>query len=256
LIPHQATADALRRKRIPELAVRLIIDSYDSVTTEIKQGNILVPLPIIRAVKQGDPLSPFVFNALLEPLLLQLESQQGYRINDHCTISTLAFADDVILVASDIPKAKTLLKHTEDYLEGLGMKISAPKCAAFQITTTRDAWFLTDPLLTTKNGDNIPQVTASNTIRYLGRRVSPWKGLTIEGLEEEFRDTFQRVERLALKPHQKELLISRYIIPRFLYSLVLAIPPISTVRMLDRQLRGPIKRIFHLPQCTASGLLY
>jgi hypothetical protein len=85
------------------------------------------------------------------------------------------------------------------------MKISAPKCADFQITTTRDAWFLTDPLLTTKNGDNIPQVTASNTIGYLGGRVSRWKGLTIEGLEEEFTDTFQRVERLALKPHQKEV---------------------------------------------------
>jgi hypothetical protein len=223
------------------VAVRLIIDSYDSVTTEIKQGNILMPLPIIRGVKQVDPLSPFVFNALLEPLLLQLESQQSYRINDHCTISTLAFADHVILVASDISKANILLEHTEDYLEGFGMKISAPKCADFQITTTRDALFLTYPLLTTKNGDNIPQVTASNTIRYLGGRVSPWKGLTIEGLEE-FRDTFQRVERLALKPHQKELLISRYIIPRFLYSLVLAIPPyplcVGWIGSYGGQLRG------------------
>jgi hypothetical protein len=69
------------------------------------------------------------------------------------------------------------------------MKISVPKCAALKICTMKDTWYLTDPLLTTMNGDKISNVTTDTTVRHLGSKISPWKGLTTEGLEEDFRTT-------------------------------------------------------------------
>jgi hypothetical protein len=120
MVPQQIK-NALCRKIIPKYIVKLIRDSCEDVTTKIKQGTVEVSLQIRQGVKQGDPLFPFIFNNMLDLIILQLENQQGYKINDHCKVSSLAFADDIILVASDVSKARGLLENTEEYLKALGM---------------------------------------------------------------------------------------------------------------------------------------
>jgi hypothetical protein len=257
-VPHEAIEDALRRKRIPQYVTKFIRDSNERVETIIKQGTVQVPMEIRveRGVKQGDPLSPLIFNAVLEPLIIKLESQKGLGINNECNVSSLAFADDMILLAQDVPKARRLLEITEGYLQNLGMRIAAPTCATFKISTTKDTWYLTDPLLTTMSGDRIPFATAETTIRYLGRKISPWKGITTEGLEQDFRTALQRVDCLALKPHQKAELFSVYMVPHYLFSMVLAIVPVAKIGRLDQLVCRVAKNIFHLPQWTANGLLY
>ena len=68
--------------------------------------------------------------------------------------------------------------------------------------------------------------------------------------------TFERVRRAQLKPHQKLTLISTHILPHFLHKLVLATPPITTIRSMDQLTRSTIKSILHLPASTPNGLLY
>jgi hypothetical protein len=132
-----------------------------------------------------------------------------------------------------VPEARILLEEMERYLQDLNMKISVPKCAAFKICATKNSWYLTDPLLTTLSGDKIPNTEANATIKFLGGSNCPWKGLMTEALEEDFEATLKRVERLALKPHQKVNLISTYIIPHFLYLITLAVVPTS-IRWMDQ----------------------
>jgi hypothetical protein len=106
------------------------------------------------------------------------------------------------------------------------------------------------------NGEQIPNLDANDRIRYLGGWISPWEGLVLEGIEDHLQTVLERVEHLALKPHQKAQLISAHIIPHYLYPLILAVPPITTIRKLDQELRRSIKKIYHLPSCTANGLIY
>jgi ribosomal protein S15P/S13E len=255
-VPHEAIGYALKKKGIPGYVTQSIKDSYEGISTIIKHRKHEIKLQIKQGVKQGGLLSPLLFNAVIEPLILQLERQQGFSINNDCKVSSLAFADDIILLALDVPEAKNLLEKTERYLQDLNMNISAPKCAAFRICTTKDTWYQTDPLLTTASGDKIPNTEANATIKFLGGRMSPWKGLMTETLEEGFEATLRRVERLALKPHQKANLISTYIIPHFLHLITLAVVPTTSIRRMDQGLRRAVRNIFHLPQCTADGLLY
>jgi Reverse transcriptase (RNA-dependent DNA polymerase). len=58
---------------------------------------------------------------------------KGFQVSDTEHISALAFADDLILVATEKEDAEALLKHTETYLCNLGMSIAAKKCTSFTI---------------------------------------------------------------------------------------------------------------------------
>lgn len=54
-------------------------------------------LPLRRGVKQGDPLSPLLFNLVLDPLLQQLhQSADGFPVADQ-HLAAMAYADDVTL---------------------------------------------------------------------------------------------------------------------------------------------------------------
>jgi hypothetical protein len=255
-IPHKAIGDALRRKGIPEVIIRLINDSNANVHTNIKQGCQQVPMKIGRGVKQSNPLSPLIFNTVLEPLLIQLGEMQGYQLSDGVKVSSFAFADDIILVAPTPSEAAKLLRRIEEYLKDLGMNISAQKSATFGIKTTRASWHIHDPGLSSITSEKIPFAGAETTLHYLGGTFSPWKGLTAENLDLDFKDTLERVTRLTVKPHQKALLITTYIIPHFLYTMVLAMVPMTTIRKMGQDVRRTSKTICHLPQCTANGLLH
>jgi hypothetical protein len=134
------------------------------------------------------------------------------------------------------------------------MRIASAKCTAFCINTGKDTWHITDPGMTLANGEEIPPAGAESTIPYLGGKISPWVGLTPDNLEEDFKATLTRVERLSLKPYQKAQLISTYLVPQFLYAIILSIPPITMIRRLDAAIRDSIKKVYHLPQW-ASVLL-
>jgi hypothetical protein len=104
-VPHEVIGHALRKKGIPEYVIELIKNSYEGVLTTIKRGKDKIQIQIKRGVKQGDPLSPLLFNVVMEPLILQLERQEGFRINNGCKVSSLAFADDIVLLAPDVSAA-------------------------------------------------------------------------------------------------------------------------------------------------------
>jgi hypothetical protein len=183
-IPHEAIGAALRKKGLPELVVRLVEDSYKDVHTIIKNKEDVIEIKLQRGVKQGDPLFPLLFNLVMEPMLTALKTQPGYNIGDGVSVSALAFADDIILTAKTVPQGSNLLRSAETYLRGLGTSISATKCASFHIKTTKDPWYLADPVLILISGDGIPYADAGTKLKYLEVRVSSWAGIDIKGLKD------------------------------------------------------------------------
>ena len=58
-----------------------------------------MPVTIRLEVKQRGPLSPLLFNLILDQALRSISPDVGFRVDD-ATVRIFAFADDVVIVSS------------------------------------------------------------------------------------------------------------------------------------------------------------
>ncbi len=100
-VPHSLVIKCLRAYGIPEPLLQCAVSTFCGAETVLQTGTDAQAKVILkRGVKQGDPMSPFLFNLVLDPLLRQLQlAGAGYAVADGVQIPALAFADDLNLFA-------------------------------------------------------------------------------------------------------------------------------------------------------------
>ena len=104
-VGHRHLQLSLTRMGVCKEWKRLVADLYEGCTTQvhIDKERCTQAIPILRGVKQGDPLSPILFNIAMDPLLTTLDnSGKGYKYGPgpEQDIAALAFADDLAALAS------------------------------------------------------------------------------------------------------------------------------------------------------------
>jgi len=254
-VPREAILRALRRQGVPEHIVRIVSRMYEGATTELGvDGNPIVP--ILRGVKQGDPLSPILFNIVMDALITELESSpDGFTVDNHTSVGVLAFADDLILLSDTVEGAQRLIDKVRSFLEGLGMNLAARKSTAFQIVQAQRAWAATDPGL--KVGETpIPYAKVADPIKYLGVTYTLQSGYTNPHSTQRLVEAAERLLPLALKPLQKLELLATYMLPKFLYTWSIAMPSKTNLTRLDTAIRQVVKQIFHLHGSTTDYVVY
>ena len=110
---------------------------YDKPTANIVlNGEILKPFPLRSGTRQGCPLSPLLFNIVLEVLATAIREGKeikGIKIRKEVKLSL--FADNTILFMEN-PKDATrkLLELINEFGKVAGYKINAQKSLAFLYT--------------------------------------------------------------------------------------------------------------------------
>ena len=99
-VSHDAIRDILYNARVSPQMVEHIMNGYkDAVTRHSCNEWLSRPIHPGRGVKQGNPLSPMIFNLIIDKLFAKLPAEVGLRIgNMH--LNAMGFAGDLILIAT------------------------------------------------------------------------------------------------------------------------------------------------------------
>ena len=121
-INHGAIYQALKSAGVPMLLVNYIKDLYSTSKTRIVSGpTVSSPVAVNRGVKQGDPMSPFLFNLVLDTCLGKLEG--GVQLSETLKLSHIAFADDVVLLAPRMDLLQGIFNTYTESLSNIGLDI-------------------------------------------------------------------------------------------------------------------------------------
>jgi hypothetical protein len=164
-VPHEAILRALSSQGVDVSTIALFEDMYSGISTQINGVGSFIPL--VRGVKQGDPLSPLLFNIVMDPLIQDLQGT-GFRIGGH-EIGALAFADDIVSLARSIEGVQNHVDQVGRYMNKLGMTLNQRKSSSFLITSMRNTWIVRDPGLSIGETDTWRQTLLCHKI--------PWRKL-------------------------------------------------------------------------------
>lgn len=254
-VPHTAIKVSLERKGIPSLVADYIMHTYEKCTTNIKtcDGNLTIELK--RGVKQGDPLSPLLFNLSIEPIIDCIQDNTaGIEVESH-NLAAMAFADDVVLLAKNKEVAAMQIQQVYDRLKEKDMTLSIDKCSTFEYVSRNKTWFIRNPDIGLGN-QSVPYNDPDTAFRYLGAKISPWRGL-IDGYEvNTIRDVLNRIQLLPIKPMQKIALMRSYILPKYTYGLIARPPSRGILKEIDTTIRDSARKMLHLHHTTSNFFFY
>ena len=137
-IQHPFMIKTLQKAGIEGTYLNIIKAIYDKPTANIiLNGEKLKAFPLKSGTRQGCPLSPLLFNIVLEVLATAIRAEKeikGIQIGKE-EVKLSLFADDMILYIEN-PKDSTrkLLELINDYSKVAGYKINTQKSLAFLYT--------------------------------------------------------------------------------------------------------------------------
>lgn len=239
-VSHHSVIRALRRLGVDKKFLTYIQQNLTGARTNILGTTVAVN----RGVKQGDPLSPILFNAVIDELICRLQHFSGIKVNN-TFIRCLAYADDLVILAQSREDAVRMIELVKSFLENRGMKMNASKSAmlCFRTVPSKKKVAIDETPLRCGQ-DIIKSVGVSDHLKYLGAIFST--------LGERPTTASQTC---PLKPHQKLRILKEFLIPRCVATMQHPSITRKTLKEADRKIRVLIKNILHLnPHCHNSTI--
>ena len=96
------------------------------------QSELPHPEPRRIGIKQGYPLSPFIFNLMMEAVLISVEEETGiFKLDQSRKITlpiVLAYADDILVICKRPEDLERIVVSIKEYLSSVGLKLNDDKC--------------------------------------------------------------------------------------------------------------------------------
>lgn len=247
-VSHDAIEAALTNIGVPAPMVRYLARVYQGSLTYLEgDGWTSAPIHPQRGVRQGDPLSPIIFNIVMNQLLRGIPDDIGVRIGG-TLVNAVAFADDLLLFASTPAGLQHLINDTAKYLQSCGMTINSAKSLTLSIIssphlkkTAVDA-----EALFTCDGQRLQPLKRSDEWKYLGVYFTP-EGRSRCRPVTMIRPLLEALTRAPLKPQQRLFALRTVVIPKLYHQLSLGAVTIGALNKTDKILRDSTRRWLSLP---------
>ena len=118
----------------PVIPIILIQEIYSNNYARIRiEGKLEEMIPVNQGIRQGDSLSPFLLNSVMNELIKDLKNFQDYSMGDENVI-IVCYADDAALVAENENGLQRLLHKFALSCEKFQLKISSKKTKTLTIS--------------------------------------------------------------------------------------------------------------------------
>ena len=89
---------------------------------------------LIQGIKQGCPLSPLLFNLVLEGVLPHVEKMDGgYKFSNATKVNILAYADDICAIGKTKEEIERMLKRLYEFTQWAGLHFNPAKCGCLSM---------------------------------------------------------------------------------------------------------------------------
>ncbi|CAG4943569.1 unnamed protein product [Colias eurytheme] len=124
---HENIWESLKEQGIEHKYIRLIKNVYSQSTARIQLEQTGEPFRVGKGVRQGDPLSPKIFSAVLESIFRRLNWENlGINVNG-VLLTHLRFADDIVLFAKSSEDITKMIKELATESMKVGLKLNPEK---------------------------------------------------------------------------------------------------------------------------------
>ena len=163
--------EALDAQGVPRPYLKILSAIYRKQIGRLGADNIF---DIKRGVRQGDVLSPLLFNAGLEMVMRRWQTRlrdHGLKLEPGCRsrrLSHVRFADDLIVYANSLGELTEMLDMLNEELQRVGLELNAKKSRIF--TLYQHLYDNASEVLVDTAGDFINVVRSSDYHTYFGHR--------------------------------------------------------------------------------------
>jgi hypothetical protein len=250
-IPHSALLATLSHMGFPPDLVEMIGKIYTGATTEVVTPLGKTPsIPIHSGVKQGCPLSAILFNLSVELIIRKCIAKaqtlsRGPLKHHGCSISILAYADDLVILARTKESLQSLLDAVSSAADSLHLQFRPDKCASLSLNKHAPRICANDFLI---QGESINALNQEDHYRYLGVPIGLIPNITdLQKLVDDLTSKLEKIETSLLAPWQKLDAIRTFIQPCLTYALRSTDPTTKSLQSYRSQLIKTIRTVCYLP---------
>ena len=256
-VSHESLLLAATRAGVPPPLLAYVRYFYCSSNTRlVVSGQTGEVINVRQGVRQGDPMSGWLFNVVIDWALSTLNPAVGLDLASE-RLSHLAFADDIVLLASSRNGLQGQLDTLSLHLLDSGLSLSATKCKTLSIKVRRGrtkAWYCDDLHPFKVAHESIPQLSVAETYKYLGLRFGASGAYST--VRENLDLMLKRVTSAPMKPGQRLWTLKNKLLPKLQYQLVLGETSPGYLRLVDCTVRSAVRRWLKLPSDTAKSAFY
>lgn len=255
-VPHGVLMEMLSRTGVGPHTRNIIKDIYTDATMCVRTANgMTAPIQCNKGVKQGCPLSPILFNFVMEPLIRAADSTTsgGYSIGNH-DIRSLAYADDLCVLANSTTAMQEMLLAIQSASNWAGLSFNPRKCGT--LTLSRSSRQFADTFSPKLNGELLPSLKWEDHYKYLGCKAGADHRTEATTQGNEYVRCCKLIVESGLADWQKLDAIHRFAKPGLTYILQNTLPNKSWAQRIDKQVRNMVKLAFKLPKRTISAFLH